>query len=1531
MPNWLSFLQTLLLSILLNILLVSYSFAKVNNLALTSLSVKDGLSQGTIKAVFEDQSGFIWLATEGGINIYDGNVVRQLPGPSGAFKDTAIYNLIEDKQGLIWINVYANILYTYDPKTDDYQLIPSKISDNEDYFISDILPGKNDNIWVLNSKSLDLYNKESGKYQQVLNFESQLATQEILQQMSYLNGVIFIASSSGTFVVDVETNNWRKLPKITYENSKTTAFNLESATKVYALHANSNNILYLGTADGFFAINIENVKGFIADNTKLGDYQLLIENTAAWNIIADEESLYLAADNGLFATSLSDDSVEFLFGFSDYYDDITDNNIQSITKGRDGLFWLGSPANGVYLWNPKRDILENYRYKKNHPASLSYNEVWDLYSDKTNESLLWVATSNGLNRIDLAKEEVRQFVVNDDSKSIYTEHYVHEVQGLNNQQLLISTPKGLRLFDIQKQHYIPFEFNEAINDFLAHEQYFISLVGDYLWTANKQGFYRIDLTNNVIEELEVLNKKFPNGIGLRILNSLPNTEYALFTSNDSLWSYHHKTKNLKQLFQQPNILNEEYLDIDNWAIDGQNILWLSFTTKGIVGLSLDNFESKYFYNNTNSVIDNNVYGLMTDKDGDVWFSTHNGIYMIDDESHHISHYTTDNGLGATEFNSRAYTKINDDLFAYGSMEGVSIFSPSQLKKAYTEKSFKVQVTSIDVLSQSLSMPLVIEDETRIDLNYNDVGIRVDFSTFAFLSSDNIEYDFRLTGEDNLIYPTSKESHITFPSLPSGKTTLTAQAKSPKTGEYSSPVTLHFNVSYAPWRSPIAYTLYVLLVTFFFLIWSRYRRAQRQLLIDVHEQVKYREKRLQLALTGSNSEVWDWQADDNLLFGKRIAMELGYKNAVLFYNFNNHIELIHPDDRDNFLTLWQLFIANANLDDNFSCSYRLKTVDGDWLWYKDLGKIVAVDDNGKPIRVTGSYTNITESRAVEERAQYYGDAFKQTKDWVLIIDEKISRVTANNSMRQVFGWKEEIFDFDSNILGIEVQRQRFYKHLLLSLKEGQHWSGEELVTTTSNEEYHVMVNISVARNSVTNSIHYICIFTDISAQKSAENELRFLANYDHLTGLPNRSLLLDRIEHAIEHSRRQKSSIALFFIDLDRFKQVNDSLGHEYGDLLLKEITKRLAKVLRADDTIARIGGDEFVVLLESFDTNSQLGNIAQKIIDSVGESTQLKNNIVSVGASIGIALYPEDAINSDKLLRNADVAMYHAKQLGRNNFQFFTDEMNQEAKERLNQESKIKQAVKNNEFINYYQPIVNAHTGKAVGFELLMRWKTAEGIISPDQFIPLSEELGLIIKMTESALDRGLRALKQWSEVREGLYLSVNLAAQHFAKDSLVPYIERLLESHHLPASALRLEVTESALISEPEKAIKTMCALSKLGVMLALDDFGTGFSSLSYLKQLPLDIIKVDRSFVSGIGVNKADEAIVETTLVLAKRLNLHCIAEGVETKEQLDYLVEKNCHFIQGYFYEKPISAQEIVRMLMINETGLTIKSSGSDKHYY
>jgi len=1492
--------------------------AITNNIHLDRITVKDGLSQGTVNTILQDNRGFMWLGTQNGINIYDGYTFKQLNGPDGDFQNFSVLDFMQDSKGLMWINLYSKGLYTYNPSNGHYQHILSHAPTNKDYYIIDVKEDENSGYWIATSKTLLFYQPSSGVIEQVLDLSTELSNRDNVFEIATHNNILYLATRGGVFAYNIKTKMTRKLPDISHSSANSNSYHFKEANKAFTIYISDDDELFIGSNDGIFSLDVKGMHQYIIDGKELPLYQLLIEGISSWKFLADKEKLYIGSHDGLFVINTTNHDFNYLFSYSDVFDDISDNIISSLFKDSSGMFWLGTNSTGLYQWQPQRELITNFRYQQNNVASLSSNEIWGMSPHNKNSDLFWVGTSNGLNLVDNEAHTVEQYIVNLDAKAHYTSSHIYEIIEDSQGRLILTTPKGVRVFDTKSKKIVTSPFKHDVATILKSEQVSIKLdKSDNLWTVSSEGIYKISLTTDHIDYLPEITQQVPADKIYNLLGFLPDSSLFLFSTNNALWGFDNITREVKRLYHHKGVQATEYAYIDNWVID-DNILWLSYTTKGLLGLELPSFNAKFFFHQGNSEIDSDLYGLQLDNNGDVWFSTHSGIYVLNKESHHLRKFTKNHGLVASEFNGLSYTALANGELVYGSMGGISIFNPLKLKNAHSKKNTPVKITNIKILSRELAYPLLKSVE-NINLQYDDFGIRIDFSTFSYAESDNIQFEYTLSGTKTINYPLTYENHITFPSLPSGSHKLIVRAKSPMTGEFSQPTQLHIKVSYAPWASPDAYLIYTIVILSGLGFWLHRRSIQRKKLLRSHEEVKYRENRLQLALTGSNSEVWDWQADKNLTFAKRGASELGYADLASSYHFTQHVELIHPDDKEGFLAKWQNFILAKDMNKNFSCTYRLKSAAGQWLWYKDLGKIVALSKEGNPTRITGSYTNITASRATEERALYYGDAFKQTKDWVLIISENFTRVIANKSLRDVFGWPEEEFKFSSNLFGLDRDRKRYYKEILSTLKDNGYWRGEELIKADDGQEYHVIIKINVSRNKANNSLHYICIFTDISAQKMAEQELRYLANYDFLTNLPNRSLLLERIKHAMAFSTRKKQSIALFFIDLDRFKHINDTLGHDYGDMLLKEITNRLTKTLRVDDTVARIGGDEFVVLLETFKGNSQLGNIAQKIIHAVEQPVILNENTMSVGASIGISLYPDDANDSDELLRNADVAMYHAKQLGRNTFQFFTPRMNYEASVRIKTENNLQLAHQNDEFINHYQPIVDSSIGKTKGVELLMRRQTKSGLEHPLSFISIAEELGLIIPMTEMALERGFADLKKWRELRPTLFLSVNLSAQHFSKDNFVSYITQLLNDNELPADALELEITENVLCTEPEKSLKTLRALSKLGVSLALDDFGTGYTSMSYLKKIPLDVIKIDRTFISDIGTDSASEAIIKATIVLAKSLNIRCIAEGVETKAQLDYLAERKCHFIQGYLYSKPIAESEISKMLEVDSAGL------------
>ncbi len=444
--------------------------------------------------------------------------------------------------------------------------------------------------------------------------------------------------------------------------------------------------------------------------------------------------------------------------------------------------------------------------------------------------------------------------------------------------------------------------------------------------------------------------------------------------------------------------------------------------------------------------------------------------------------------------------------------------------------------------------------------------------------------------------------------------------------------------------------------------------------------------------------------------------------------------------------------------------------------------------------------------------------------------------------------------------------------------------------------------------------YRGIGRDITEQKAVEERIRHMAHHDALTQLPNRVLLYDRIGQAVVQAQRNRESLALLFIDLDRFKTVNDSLGHPVGDRLLQVVAGRLAACTRGSDTIARIGGDEFVVLLGDLGEPGDARHVAQKVLDALSDPVMVDAHELKVTPSIGICVYPHDGRDVETLMRNADIAMYHAKQMGRNNYQFFTQAMNDAAQERLLLESDLRHAVERGEFVLHYQPQLHLSSGEITGFEALVRWQhPRRGLVAPTQFIAAAEEIGLIGPIGEWVMREACSRARAWEGAgRPQLRVAVNCSAQQFQREGFVNAVHGILLESGLPAEYLELEITESIIIQRSEEVIARFQALDDMGVRISIDDFGTGYSSLSYLKRLSIHQLKIDQSFVRDISSDPDDAAIVSAIIAIAHSLGLEVVAEGVETAEQLIFLKSLGCDIAQGYYFSKPLPADEFARLL-------------------
>jgi len=434
------------------------------------------------------------------------------------------------------------------------------------------------------------------------------------------------------------------------------------------------------------------------------------------------------------------------------------------------------------------------------------------------------------------------------------------------------------------------------------------------------------------------------------------------------------------------------------------------------------------------------------------------------------------------------------------------------------------------------------------------------------------------------------------------------------------------------------------------------------------------------------------------------------------------------------------------------------------------------------------------------------------------------------------------------------------------------------------------------------------------RKRAEAEIKKLAYYDTLTGLPNRVLFGDRLKQAIAMAERDKKGLALLYLDLDQFKYVNDTLGHAYGDRLLKISADRIQGCLRSSDTVARIGGDEFVIILSLLSGGDDVPKVADKILETLRKPVQFENHTIYTSASIGIALHPENGATVDELLKNADIAMYQAKEKGRNNFQFYSKEMNEQALARQVIESSLRQAMVRNEFFLVYQPLFDIANRAIIGFEALIRWRHPQhGDMLPPQFINVAEETGMIIGIGEWVLRTACRQARQWhNNGSDGLRISVNVSASQFKHDRFLDTVESALEESNLPPSCLELDLTESTIMERGERNIHILTKLKKMGVSLAIDDFGTGYSSLSYLKHFPIDRVKIDGTFVRDITPGGENAAIAEAIIFMAHSLKLNVVAEGVEQEKQYSFLHSRNCDELQGFLMSHPLLPEDIMPLL-------------------
>jgi diguanylate cyclase (GGDEF)-like protein/PAS domain S-box-containing protein len=666
-----------------------------------------------------------------------------------------------------------------------------------------------------------------------------------------------------------------------------------------------------------------------------------------------------------------------------------------------------------------------------------------------------------------------------------------------------------------------------------------------------------------------------------------------------------------------------------------------------------------------------------------------------------------------------------------------------------------------------------------------------------------------------------------------------------------------------------------------------------------------QQELQTVLDATEDAVIRWLPNSNILSCNRAA------EAIFGYTAQQLIG--HPIS---------LLIPPARQSEEHNILYRV--MQGEKLEHFETvrvgkdGRLINMSMSILPVYdkqgdVCGAYQiarDITECKRTEQQLRI-AEAIFNIHEAIVVTDANVAIIQVNQAFEDITGYSAaEALGKNPSFLKSNLHDRKFYESMWQQLLATDNWTGEIWDRRKTGEIFPKWQSISVVRDDDEKITHYVSSFADISERKTSEARVRHLAYHDSLTGLANRFYLLENLSLALELAKRNKKRLAIILLDLDNFKIINDTLGHPTGDHLLIQVAQRLSLSVRHSDFVARLGGDEFVIMLCDVDSSTDVAHTAEKILTRLSEPYHINGQELHTSPSIGICLFPDDATEDQDLIKKADVAMYHAKASGRANYQFFNEDMQRAALNRILIENELREALEKKQFILHYQPQLELSTGKLVGVEALIRWQhPVRGTLFPVQFITIAEEAGLINLLGDWVIQEACHQLAKWrARGITHLRMSVNLAASQFSDKNLTLRIQEIIAQNNLPFDCLDLEVTESMMMKSPSEAVATMEMLTSKGLTFTIDDFGTGYSSLAYLKLFPVSTLKIDRSFVKDIETDENDASICDITVLLAQKLGMSVIAEGVETEAQLNFLLSIGCEKIQGYLVSRPLAAEQM-----------------------
>lgn len=807
-------------------------FVDAKQVELSRISTEEGLSVGYVTKIIQDVDGFIWIATEMGLNRYDGYEIYIIKGPNDVLERENVIELFSDKSGNIWIGTQESGIYSFNTRKGVFKHFQWPKSDSQKrkiHFSISITQQNNGHILLASKDKIYSLKDQDSLFTPLIDFEPILNDSDEIQDLYIHKSTLYILTSSSLYIYSFHNKKLKKIPLLNNKDEQGASGDVRAIIV-------ANDTLWLASNQGLFSLPVKKIENYLADIGPVPVFNHELTELGVWSIVQQEQVLYLATSGGLFRFDTNNGDAKLLWTFSNSKYQLANNIIKNLLKDKNGNLWAVSVTDGVYYWRPSTQQFTNVFRQNNEFEQLSNNIVWSLAQGKINT--LWIGTENGLNEFSLAQGTIQSYLVAKDLNQSISQMLIHYIFPDESDGLWLVTNVGLKYFDTVQRQLTPIKTNsdedrKALTTGMTGPH--LDSYG-YLWFVSKKHYYKYHLKTGRLNKVDLS----ATGIGIesthRFLGELPNKNTMLFSTVGKLWGIDLQTEKLKLIYQLPRNEKSFLFEVDSWVVDKNNILWLSFPGHSLTGLFMDDFDLAYELTSPENLDDDIIYGLLMDSDGDIWFSSHSGIYHLKIDGMFIEHYSVKDGLVNNEFNEGAYTKINDNLFAYGSVKGFTLFSPYELK--HKDKNIpQVTISHISLLSPKVGRKNILPFTDSLILNHDDIGLKLSFSTLEYERQDETQYQFWLAGKDKWHFPLSKDNTVQFGKLTAGKYVFNVQARSPFTGNIGNIRKINISVRHAPWSSPLAYFCYFTVLIILLYIWQKNRVIHLQALLKAHQNMR----------------------------------------------------------------------------------------------------------------------------------------------------------------------------------------------------------------------------------------------------------------------------------------------------------------------------------------------------------------------------------------------------------------------------------------------------------------------------------------------------------------------------------------------------------------------------------------------------------------------------------------------------------------------------------------------------------------------